>query len=129
YKKEIFEYRWHIFFSSYLESLIHQSNYRKVLKVVRQNRLLELEKKYQDRANYLPTLLWYNAVAEYKEMMIGEEELYGRMEGFMQTLVVHADKYSQAYELLLQLKQHIPRVVNRLLEKFPSTGELMPTFL
>ncbi|MCB0684735.1 MAG: hypothetical protein KDC32_28035, partial [Saprospiraceae bacterium] len=62
YKKEIFEYRWHIFFSSYLESLIHQSNYRKVLKVVRQNRLLELEKKYQDRANYLPTLLWYNAV-------------------------------------------------------------------
>ena len=129
YKKEIFEYRWHIFFSSYLESLIHQSNYRKVLKVVRQNRLLELEKKYQDRANYLPTLLWYNAVAEYKELMIGEEELYGRMEGFMQTLAVHADKYSQAYELLLQLKQHIPRVVNRLLEKFPSTGELMPTFL
>ena len=118
YRKEIFEYRWHLFFSAYLETLLAKRDYRKMIRLIRQNRLLELEKKYKKRANYLPTLLWYNAVAEYHEAALGEEALYQLMSDQIKALRGASDRLSHVQELLQDLKPHIPRVVNRLVDYY-----------
>jgi hypothetical protein len=125
YKKEIFEYRWHIFFTAYLETLLAMKDYRKMIRLIRQNRLLELEKKYRKRANYLPTLLWYNAVAEYKEMTLGEEQLLQMMSEQINALRAHPDRIPQLADLLAELKPHIPKVVNRLAEQFSGQEKLL----
>lgn len=121
YKKEIFEYRWHIFFTAYLETLLAMKDYRKMIRLIRQNRLLDLEKKYRKRANYLPTLLWYNAVAEYKEMTLSEDQLFQMMSEQINALRSHPDRIPQLADLLAELKPHIPKVVNRLAEQFIPT--------
>ncbi len=124
YKKEIFEYRWHIFFTAYLETLLAMKDYRKMIRLIRQNRLLDLEKKYRKRANYLPTLLWYNAVAEYKEMTLSEEQLLLMMSEQINALRSHPDRVPQLADLLAELKPHIPKVVNRLAEQFTGQEKL-----
>jgi hypothetical protein len=125
YKKEIFEYRWHIFFTAYLETLLAMKDYRKMIRLIRQNRLLDLEKKYRKRANYLPTLLWYNAVAEYKEMTLSEEQLLQMMSEQINALRPHPDRIPQLADLLAELKPHIPKVVNRLAEQFSGQEKLL----
>ena len=118
YRKEIMDNRWHIFFSSYIEALLQQEEYRKIIKLVRHHRLLDRERQYQQRANYLPTLLWYHAVAEYKEMQRSESELHDLMAEFMDRLQDMPSKHTQCMELLQQLRPHIPKTVNRLRESF-----------
>lgn len=125
YKKEIFEYRWHIFFTAFLETLLALKDYKKMIRLIRQNRLLELEKKYKSRANYLPTLLWYNAVAEYKEMTLDEESLYQLMAEQIKTLKDHPDRAPQVADLLQELKSHIPKVFNRLVDNYLSKEKLL----
>ncbi|MCO6491443.1 MAG: hypothetical protein J5I98_23700 [Phaeodactylibacter sp.] len=117
YKKEIFEYRWHIFFSSYLEAILQQEKYSKVLKVVRKYQLLDREKQYQKNANYLPTILWYNAVAQYKEMLIQKDEISSLIQDSIGQLDRVEAKQHQLKDLLEELRPFIPGVVNRVQDK------------
>ncbi len=117
YKKEVFEYRWHIFFSSYLEAILRQEKYSKLLKVVRKYQLLDREKQYQKNANYLPTILWYNAVAQYKEMLIRKDEISNLIHESIGQLDRVEAKQHQLRDLLEELRPFIPGVVNRVQDK------------
>ncbi len=117
YKKEIFEYRWHIFFSSYLEALLKQEKFSKLLKVVRKQQLLERERQYQSSANYLPTILWYNAIARYKEMHIRQDELAELIQQSLIELEGLEGKQYQLRDLLEQVRPLAPGVVNRIRDK------------
>lgn len=117
YKKEIFEYRWHIFFTAYLDSLLHQKKFQQLIKVIHQNKLLEKEKAYQRRANYLPTIYWYHAVAAYKENLIDEAELQSRLVQFTQDPHEDEGRFSLIVDLLHQLRPFIPKTVNLVFDK------------
>lgn len=119
YKKEIFEHRWHIFFSSYLEAMLRQEKYAKLLKMVRKHHLLERERQYQRNANYLPTILWYNAVAQYKEMLIDKDEMTAIVQRSIDRLDRIEDKQYQLSDLLEQIRPFIPGIVNRIQDKMP----------
>ncbi|HQU58645.1 MAG TPA: hypothetical protein PLU64_05600 [Saprospiraceae bacterium] len=121
YKKEIFEYRWHIFFSSYLEALLQQEKYSKLLKVVRKYNLLDRERQYQKNANYLPTILWYNAVAQYKEMLIPKEEISSLIQQSITQLDRLEVKQFQLRDLLEELRPFIPGVINRIQDKMMTS--------
>ncbi|MBK7410659.1 MAG: hypothetical protein IPJ40_22940 [Saprospirales bacterium] len=100
-------------------------DYKKMIRLIRQNRLLELEKNIKAGANYLPTLLWYNAVAEYKELMLEEESLFQLLSEHINTLRDHPDRAPQVADLLQELKVHIPKVVNRLLDHYSHKEKLL----
>lgn len=112
YKKEILQYRWHLFFSAYLEALLQQGKYRKMLRVIWQNQLMEKDKKYQSRANYLPTISWYRAVAAYKEGIWKARDVEA-------DLLAFAEKKERAAEraayiaLWKQLERHIPEILRK----------------
>jgi hypothetical protein len=122
YKKEIFEYRWHIFFTSYLEALLHQKKFGKLLKTIRRYHLLDKERQYQKNANYLPTILWYNAVAQYKEMLLRKEEMTDLINRSIEKLEGKTAKFHQINDLLEQLRPFIPGIVNRAQEKLMVSG-------
>jgi hypothetical protein len=67
YKEEVFEYRWHLLFAAYLQSLVLQQKFAKVIKVVRNHKLLQREEAYRLRSSYLPVLRWYYELARYRE--------------------------------------------------------------
>lgn len=70
YKAEVFEQRWHIFFTTYLESLLGQKKYVKLLQIVKRFKLLDKEKQYRKNPSVLPTILLYNALCDYKDEKI-----------------------------------------------------------
>ena len=117
YKREVFEYRWHLFFSSYLEALLVQRKYPALLKVVRQNRLQEKEKNYQRRANYLPSIFWFNTVAEYKEGVIDKSAVESRILQFVSKTEKASRKLDLIKELLNLLKPHLPDIVRTIEQK------------
>ena len=119
YRKEVFEYRWHIFFSSYLEALLKQEKYSKLLKVSRKYQLLEREKEYQSNANYLPTIIWYNAIARYKEMYLPKEELSNIIQLSIENLDGVEAKQYQLKDLLDQIRPLIPGIIHRIQDKVP----------
>lgn len=117
YKREIFEYRWHIFFSAYLEALLRQEKFAKLLTVVRKYQLPEREEQYQSRANYLPTILWYTAIARYKEMQIDKKELAEIVRNSIDELEHVEDKSYQLRDLMEQVRPYIPGIVNQVQER------------
>lgn len=74
YKKEIFEYRWHLFFSAYLLALLRAEKYSRVLSISRRYKLVTREKMQKDTALYLPIILWYTILSEYMEGVILKNE-------------------------------------------------------
>lgn len=113
YEKEILQYRWHTFFAAYLETLIHQQKYPKILKIAEKYRLLERERRYESRADYVPAILWYTSVAEYKEGQLDRQAVRQRFEHF---LVRYRSEPSrpQVSELLTELRPLIPEIINYL---------------
>ncbi|HMO39045.1 MAG TPA: hypothetical protein PKC76_18685 [Saprospiraceae bacterium] len=114
YRKEIFEYRWHLFFSSYLEALLRQEKYAKLIKTVQKYQLLGHERNYRSNANYLPTILWYEAVARYKEMELSREKLTDLLRQSLEAIEGIEAKQSPLRDLLEQMRPCIPGIVNRL---------------
>lgn len=73
-KDDISNYRWHLFFTSILQSMLHLEKFREVLSIVKRYALLEKENSYRKRAGYIPIFLWYYSVARFMECEINEEQ-------------------------------------------------------
>jgi hypothetical protein len=108
YKKEIFETRWHLFFSAYLQALLSDEKYSRLLSVARRYNLLTLEKKIIDKTAYMPVLLWYHEVALYMEGKQSKEKLEENIVSSAQTLLVNKYKSGRINELLDNLADSIP---------------------
>jgi len=108
YKEHLFLQRWHNFFTAYLQALLMQEKYSKVLRVAQRFSLIDRDKKYQRKASYLPTIRWYLAVASYKEAEINETELQALLEQTTQTLLHDAHKLRLLLDLTDELKVHFP---------------------
>ena len=120
YKKEILQYRWHLFFSAYLEALLQQGKYRKMLRVIWQNQLMEKDKKYQSRANYLPTISWYRAVAAYKEGIWKARDVEADLLAFAEKRGGTEER--AAYQALWkQLERHIPELLSKVSTQLTHT--------
>jgi hypothetical protein len=72
YKKEIFNYRWHIFFCAYFQAFLKQENYVKLISLEKRYNLVQREKEFIGKARYIPTILWYQSLARYQEGKISE---------------------------------------------------------
>jgi len=108
YKKEIFETRWHLFFSAYLQALLNAEKYSRLLSVAKRYNLLVHEKKMIDKTVYMPVLLWYNEVALYMEGKHNKEKLQETIISSAVALLQNKYKSGRINELLLTLSDSIP---------------------
>ena len=67
YAKEVLRYRWHLFFSVYLEALVRREKYEKVLQVAQKYTLLRHDEAYRGSASYLPIIPLLIELASYRE--------------------------------------------------------------
>jgi hypothetical protein len=114
YKKEIFETRWHLFFSAYLEALLHAEKYDKLVSVAKRYNLLALEKKSIESTVYMPVLLWLNEVALYMEGKRSREKLTDTILTSARQLLKNKYKASRISELLQTLEQAIPSEISEI---------------
>ncbi len=75
YEKEIMEFRWHRFFSIYLEALLLKEDFRAVIVICHRFRLLEKEQQFANRASYLPQIKCFHMLALFQTKQLNREEL------------------------------------------------------
>lgn len=114
YEKEVMQYRWHTFFSAYLESLLVQKKFDVMLEVIRKHKLADRETDYRRRADYLPTISWYDGVARYQVGQLPKSELRTLLQTDLERLRQDDNRRAQLDDLLRTLKSVVPEVVNYL---------------
>lgn len=121
YAREVFEYRWHLFFSAYFEVLFRQGKFGKLISIAQQYRLLERDVEYRKKTTYLPVIPWYYDLANYKESGKGLQAIANNMLQYILMLSPDSEKIPLLGEFLEETKETVPdiyRYVNsRLHEK------------
>lgn len=110
YRKEIFEHRWHAFFTAFLEILLAQKNYLKISRTVEKYHLPERDRAYTGKGSYLPTIPWFQTVAAYKTHRISAEQALDDLLRPLQGLNLTPDKTLQIRELVAELQAHVPEL-------------------
>jgi hypothetical protein len=126
YKKEIFEHRWHLFFTAYLQALIRVEKYAKVLSLCRRYKLVTKEKIHIGKAVYLPVIQWYSHLAEYMEGVITKEKLIASIVKSSQNLMENKYRSRKIMELLDELSFNLPseiKTIKEIINQFPLNIE------
>jgi len=110
HKEQILAQRWHIFFTLYLQVLIKQEKYDKVLSITRRFKLMEREKAYRKRPVYLPSIHWYIRTSQYKEGHINLNTLSRTVAADKESLKSNPHKHRLVMELVEELYHHVPEV-------------------
>jgi len=114
YKEQVFEQRWHLLFSSYLQALLLQQKFAKLIRIVRVNKLMEKEQHYRKRQHYLPALSWYYALALFREGHLEQDELLQQLKEAAFTVATDKHRKSQLFQLVDELKKWAPSVFEKL---------------
>ena len=69
YKKEVFDHRWHLFFTAYFKAMLVSGNFPGIIKNYTTYKIKEKDDHYCESANYTPSIPWMYHLALYK---IGE---------------------------------------------------------
>ncbi|MBW6491702.1 MAG: hypothetical protein K0B15_10980 [Lentimicrobium sp.] len=110
YKEQIFDFRWHTFFSAWLQSLILLEKYGRILQIAKRYGLMKREEEYRLRAVYIPTISWYHSVASYKELEINEKGLFRQLLEPTYTLISDPHKCRLMADLGKELHPHVPEI-------------------
>ncbi len=122
YEKEILQYRWHTFFASYLEALLHQQKFEKISRVLKKYRITELEQQRKQRADYLPAIDWYIKLTAYKEGQLSRQDCRAHIQADLQRYSAQAEKMPQLNELINDLRPQAPEIFNYLYQGRTSSG-------
>ncbi|MBP6235874.1 MAG: hypothetical protein KA270_10760 [Saprospiraceae bacterium] len=66
YKKEVFDHRWHLFFTAYFKAMLVSGNFPGIIKNYTTYKLKEKDDQYTESANYTPSIPWMYHLALYK---------------------------------------------------------------
>lgn len=75
YSEEIFDHRWHLFFTVFFDILLHRDKTARVVRLARKYRLMQREEEYVGHSGGHPYLLWQYTLAAYLEMRITRAQL------------------------------------------------------
>jgi hypothetical protein len=117
-RDDIINYRWHLFFTSMLQSLFGLEKFTEILRLVKKFDLLKRETEYMQRAGYIPTLIWYYQIARYKEVQISEDQLLKTLVATLDHIIHDDHKSRLTLELIEEVKHQIPAIEHRLMQSF-----------
>lgn len=120
YRKEIFEHRWHAFFSAYLETLLAQHNYSKILRLADKYQLLERDAGFAEKSAYLPTIPWFYGVAAFRSQRLPEAAAQEMLLRPLASMRPSAGKIALLRELLHELQTHVPTWIEALQGRLPA---------
>ncbi len=112
YAKEILQYRWHLFFSVYLEAMFQQNHLDKLLKLARKYRLRERDRSYRSNANYLPVVALYIEGAQYREGKTSKEDFLAQLDALLQD--TPPSKKATFESILDNIKDRVPEISRHL---------------
>ena len=112
YAKEILQYRWHLFFSVYLEALFHLGHFQKVQKISQKYQLRKRDKTYRSNANYLPVIPIYIDASRFADGIITKKVFFEILDALLLEYDFTTNRTLR--KLLEAIKVQIPEVSKKL---------------
>jgi hypothetical protein len=106
-RQELFQFRWHLFFTSMMLAQLKLERYRDIIRTARRYDLLRLEQGRSSRASYIPYLQWFYEVARYKECLIDDQQLIETLRRSSEGLWKDPHRTKLLEDLLLELRHHM----------------------
>jgi len=120
-RNDIVNYRWHLFFTSMIQSFFGLERFVEILRLVKKFDLLKRETEYMQRAGYIPTLVWYYQIARYKEVQISEVQLQKILVSTFEAVLQDEHKRRLTLELIDEVKHQIPTIEHQLRHCFTKS--------
>ncbi|MBK8968229.1 MAG: hypothetical protein IPM36_16495 [Lewinellaceae bacterium] len=114
YRKEIFEHRWHAFFSAYLEILLARKNYTKILRLTDKHQLLALDATLSEKSAYLPTIPWFYTTAAWQKNRLDAATAFEQLKKTLADMPLHPGKILKIGELIPEIEPHAPELAAQL---------------
>lgn len=89
YRKEVFDHRWHLFFTAYFKAMLISGNFPGIVKIYISYKLKDKDDQYRDSANYTPSIPWMYHLAVYK---LGELTIV-ELQSILQSLRTNSKEY------------------------------------
>ncbi|MBE0663342.1 MAG: hypothetical protein IH597_12860 [Bacteroidales bacterium] len=117
-RSDILNHRWHLFFTSLMQTMFLLEKYREMLTLVRKYNLSEKEAGYRKSAGYIPTFIWYHASARFMEFEISEQLLQDILLDSVKSCVDDPHKMRLLNDLVHEISRHISFIDNNFIHKF-----------
>jgi len=120
YKKEIFEHRWHLFFTSFFEALLLEEKYEIILSYCKRFQLIKLEKKEQNLKFQNNILYWYSLLAQYMTAQITEEKIKKEFQILLESKSISSKNKLSNGILNNELKEYFPDFISLFNKNVPQ---------
>lgn len=120
YKKEIFEYRWHLFFSSFFEALMLQEKYSTIISYCNRFQLIKLEKNEQNLKSQNNVLYWFLLFAKYMTAKISETTIKKAFQLLLNSKHIKPEDALKLKELKLEFKTYFPSFIRFFAKTVPQ---------
>ena len=114
YDREIFQHRWHTFFSFYFETLSHMRKWDRMIQLSDHYDLLKRDEDYKDKAGYLPTINWYYQIALFSMGQMTDEDLKEGLYSAAQSCLDNPGKRSLLKKLVKKIEPFAPKALTHL---------------
>lgn len=111
YKDDILNERWYSFFTAYIQGLIKQEKYLKVLQIFKKYDLIKRDEEDSKKSVYLPTIRWYYEIALVKVNKMEAKDLVESIVEFSQSYLGDPHKTFILNQVLSELESYVPRSV------------------
>ena len=110
YEKEIFEYRWHHFFTSYFNILIETENYASILNLEKKFGLKNLELTSNKNAFFIPNITWAILLAEFMETSMNKEKYFQLMKESLAKIEFGSRNNLAMEIIIIKLSRNFPEL-------------------
>ncbi|RED94948.1 hypothetical protein [Marinoscillum furvescens] len=111
YTDDIMNQRWYSFFTAYIQALVKQDKYHKVLQTFKRYDLLARDLEDSKKSVYLPTIRWYYEIAQVKVGKLEAKELVASIVACSQEYLGDPHKTFILNQVLSELETYVPRSV------------------
>ena len=114
YRNEIFEQRWHHFFTSYFAILITQEKYIEILKLANKYNLVSKEADRKKKQNYIPNISWSISLSKYMEGVINSQKLLKELKEGLKDVETSLSQQQLLIQVINKLSKNLPEVFFKL---------------
>lgn len=108
YKDEVLQFRWHLFFSIFLEAMVHNKSFEKISRINSKFKLLDLHEKHSRNFSYSPSIPFFIQLSFYQMTKVKSDDMIAFLEHTLSQLNGSPEEEKKLKKLIKTWIRHLP---------------------
>ncbi len=108
YKDEVLQFRWHLFFSIFLEAMVHNKSFEKISRINSKFKLLDLHEKHSRNFSYNPSIPFFIQLSFYQMTKVKSDDMIAFLEHTLNQLNENPEEEKKLKKLIKTWIRHLP---------------------